>query len=861
MVYQRKNPEAHRAAVMTYQQNNPDVHRASVFRHERNNPRKRSERRLLPWKVKALSGMMYDLELAYETDKTVALGDMNHKCIHCLAYKWKEEAPGMCCAGGKVQLPTFKPLPEPLHSLIMGLHPEQVHFMDGIRKYNSCFQMMSFGAKKIMEDDFMPTFKVQGQVYHLVGSLLPLPQQEPQFLQIYFIGEDEREANLRCSNFSGVKPNLVKQLQAMLHEKKSYIRDLKTTLQKVPEDCEKFEVVIQADRKPATAHTGRYNAQTTSEVALVIVGQQFDKRDIVLQNHDNKLHRISELHRSYDALQYPLLFCYGEDGYFIDIPQYDPKTKTSLQKTISALNFYSYRIMVREEDENRLLYYRTLFSQYLVDMYAKIETERLNYIRYNQAYLRADSYVHLKDAIGRQDTDITQLGNRVVLPSSFTGSPRYMHERTQDAMTYVRHYGRPDLFITFTCNPQWKDIADALLPGQKPHDRHDIIARVFHLKVKAIMSLLTKGNLFGKVCCFMYSVEWQKRGLPHIHILLWLEQRISAVNIDNVICAEIPDPQKDPILYKIIKTNMIHGPCGNLRKSPCMKGGCCSKKYPRILLKETQTGDDGYPKYRRRGPADGGFTVEIHGVTLDNRWVVPYNPVLSRTFAAHINIEYCNSVKSIKYICKYVNKGSDQASFGLENDNDEVKLYESGRYISSSEAVWRILAFPIHERFPAVFNLAVHLENDQRLYFNPNDFNNVTEKVNNPQKTTLLAFFDLCKTDNFAKTLLYVELPSYYVWKSTKFERRKRGNNVDGWPGVKKDQALGRVYTVHPNNAECYYLRLLLHQVRGPTSFSDLKTIDGVVYPTYQSSCKSLGLLEDDKQWNATMEEITIAAQ
>ncbi|XP_063903766.1 uncharacterized protein LOC135123203 [Zophobas morio] len=356
----------------------------------------------------------------------------------------------------------------------------------------------------------------------------------------------------------------------------------------------------------------------------------------------------------------------------------------------------------------------------------------------------------------------------------------------------------------------------------------------------------------------MYSVEWQKRGLPHIHILLWLEQRISAVNIDNVICAEIPDPQKDPILYKIIKTNMIHGPCGNLRKFPCMKGGCCSKKYPRILLKETQTGDDGYPKYRRRGPADGGFTVEIHGVTLDNRWVVLYNPVLSRTFAAHINIEYCNSVKSIKYICKYVNKGSDQASFGLENDNDEVKLYESGRYISSSEAVWRILAFPIHERFPAVFHLAVHLENGQRVYFNPNDFNNVTEKVNNPQKTTLLAFFDLCKTDNFAKTLLYVEVPSYYVWKSTKFERRKRGNNVDSWPGVKKDQALGRVYTVHPNNAECYYFPLLLHQVRGPTSFSDLKTIDGVVYPTYQSSCKSLGLLEDDKQWNATMEEAAL---
>lgn len=58
-----------------------------------------------------------------------------------------------------------------------------------------------------------------------------------------------------------------------------------------------------------------------------------------------------------------------------------------------------------------------------------------------------------------------------------------MHERTQDAMTYVRQYGRPDLFITFTCNPKWKDIKDVLYPGQMSHDRHDIVARVFHIKI------------------------------------------------------------------------------------------------------------------------------------------------------------------------------------------------------------------------------------------------------------------------------------------------------------------------------------------------------------------------------------------
>lgn len=92
--------------------------------------------------------------------------------------------------------------------------------------------------------------------------------------------------------------------------------------------------------------------------------------------------------------------------------------------------------------------------------------------------------------------------------------------------------------------------------------------------------------------------------------------------------------------------------------------------------------------------------------------MVPYNPVLLRTCNAHVNVEYCHSVKSIEYVCKYVNKGSDQTTFTLENGNDgkdEVTTYASGRYISSAEVVWRILEFPIHERFPPVVHLAVEL--------------------------------------------------------------------------------------------------------------------------------------------------------
>lgn len=176
----------------------------------------------------------------------------------------------------------------------------------------------------------------------------------------------------------------------------------------------------------------------------------------------------------------------------------------------------------------------------------------------------------------------------------------------------------------------------------------------------------------------MFTVEWQKRGLPHVHILLWLHVRIMPANIDSVISAEIPDPELDPLLYDIVESTMILSPCGHLnRNSPCMLNGSCSKKYPRPFSKDTHTADDGYPQYRRRAPSDGGVSLEINRVKIDNQWVVPYNPVLSHIFMDHIKVELCNFVKSIKYICKYVNKGSDQAAFCLENEQDEISKYEA----------------------------------------------------------------------------------------------------------------------------------------------------------------------------------------
>lgn len=165
--------------------------------------------------------------------------------------------------------------------------------------------------------------------------------------------------------------------------------------------------------------------------------------------------------------------------------------------------------MILENEDNHILKCRQLVHQYIVDMYAKIEKERLLFIRLNQTRLCSEKYVHLRDSVAN-DGNTTNIGRLTILPSSFKDSPRHMHVYTQDAVAYVRHYGRPDLFITFTCNPSWDDI-QVLLPGQSPVDTHDITARVFRQKLKSLMDFMVKLEMFGSVRWWMYSVEWQKK--------------------------------------------------------------------------------------------------------------------------------------------------------------------------------------------------------------------------------------------------------------------------------------------------------------------------------------------------------------
>ncbi|CAN1769840.1 hypothetical protein LINPERHAP1_LOCUS11421 [Linum perenne] len=431
------------------------------------------------------------------------------------------------------------------------------------------------------------------------------------------------------------------------------------------------------------------------------------------------MERVSFSHPSLMALQYPILFPHGEDGWHSSIMLSD--TQDPL-KCVSQCDFYAYRIQTRLRESTNLLISGKLFQQYVVNAYAMVEAERLDWIKNNQKKLR----MHYFNG---------QIGQRVILASSHTGSPRYKYENFQDAMAICRTLGYPDLFITFTY-------------------RADIMARVFKIKLTQLISEIKTKEIFGKP-----------------------------------VASEIPDVIADPQCYDVVSRLMLHGPCGHLfPNSPCMVTEKCTKHYPKKFNPETTIDEDGFPRYRRR---ENGRTIEKSGVHLDNRYVVPYNRYLLLRFDAHINVEICNKSRAIKYLFKYINKPPDRnSSIG--------DLLESELALTSMFLGW----------------------------MNKN------------------------RNCSHARQYTYVEFPQHYTWVVK--------DKV--WREQKKQAAIGRLYYCHHSSGERFYLRMLLHTVRGCTSFEDIKTVHGVQYDTFKETCSAYGFLVDDGEWNHCLQEVSLTA-
>ncbi|KAL6603039.1 hypothetical protein ACP70R_043400 [Stipagrostis hirtigluma subsp. patula] len=781
-------------------------------------------------------------------------------CRHCNAKRFQYEKPTFCCMSGKVKI-VNPSIPDELRQLYTSQDPEAKYFQDNIRYFNSHFSFTSLGV--ILDQRYsnnrsgVYTFRAQGQIYHRLDQLVP-DEDGPKHLQLYFYDTDA-DLQQRFRHSPNLDKGLIRKLVNILSSN-PYAQIFRSlgSISNLDEYRIELNTDIGLDQRV-------YNAPTASQVAAIWVEgndpQSHFERSIMVYGKSGQRQYIKAYHGCYDPLSYPLFFPNGEIGWNLNIPKENPHPRRNINDqshildeegmenssnaSVTPREYYCFKLQIRPEEFNVLLFGKRLTQQYIVDMYIKIESIRLAFLLQpsTQVLIRADLYQGLVDSIIAGETRASMIGKRIVLPPSFIGGPRDMRRRYLDAMALVQRFGKPDLFLTMTCNPHWEEITRELAPGQSPQDRPDLIARVFKAKLEDLKDLLFKQNFFGEVAAHVHVIEFQKRGLPHAHFLIILKPSykiMSPDQYDRIISAEIPDKDKYPMLHSLVAKHMMHGPCGSFNKNnPCMVDGSCRYHYPRQFSETTLQGEDSYPIYRRRNDRR---QVRIRGELLDNKWVVPYNPYLLMRYNCHINLEVCSSIKAVKYLFKYIYKGHDRASFVLESTREdevinEIQDYRDARFISPPEAMWRIYGFSLSEMSPPVLQQQVHLPNMHVVHYK--EFENIKHVIRRESstKTMLTEYFRMNSIDSYARNFLYKEFPEFFRWDSSRKIWCRRRN---------RRKQIGRLVAAHPAEGERYYLRILLNHVRGATSFEHLRTVNGVVYSTFREATEKRGLIEAD---------------
>ncbi|XP_017217100.2 uncharacterized protein LOC108194658 [Daucus carota subsp. sativus] len=803
-----------------------------------------------------------------------SLGAPTVRCQKCQAVMWKEERSNkdnihgipkfsLCCGDGKIKLPPAPRTPSYLWQLYNDPKKGPM-FQQCSRVYNSMFAFTSTGGyvdNSINNGGSPYIYRLNGQNHHLFGSLVPNDGQPPKFCQLYMYDTVNEVSNrlrwVDVGESNKISEEIVAGLVSMLDETNCLVREFRTARERYDDS----EIVdMHMFLKLCRSASGRENNMGPSnEVAGIMVGNEEDteeNRDFVVDSKFGGLQRITNINPKLMALQYTILFPAGEDGYHTEL--YYEKTPGSKSQTwtkLTLMDYYRYRLQIRLNEGMTPRLGGRLFQQYVVDSFSIIEQARLWWFKTHQTTLGNELYSHICDSIRAGDTDASSIGKSFILPAGYVGSKRYMQQNFQDALATCRHIGHPDIFLTMTTNPMWPKILEMMkiIPFGTPVDNPDIIARVFKLKLSQLLDDIRKNKFFGECV----AVEFQKRGLPHVHMLIWLDADSKLKlksNVDKFVSAEIPDPKTDLDGYEAVKEFMMHGPCGReFPKSPCMKNFKCSRHFPKKYCPKTNFDDSGFPIYQRRNT---GITVDVRKATLDNQWVVPYNRDLLVKYQCHINIEICCHARSVKYLFKYCLKGSDNATVQISGRKkkiasfdpevvDEIQSYFDGRYICGSEASFRTFGFDIHHRSISVVRLSFHLPGEKNCVFKPSDSLKKVAGREKNRHSQLEAFFFLNSTDCTANQYTYDQIPMHYVWNVSDH----------AWTVRKKGYQIGRLtYTPH-SACEVWYLRLLLSRVKGPKSFKCLRIVNGVVYPTFQEACRELGYLNDDDEWHELLKE------
>ncbi|EJD34519.1 helicase [Auricularia subglabra TFB-10046 SS5] len=550
-------------------------------------------------------------------------------------------------------------------------------------------------------------------------------------------------------------------------------------------------------------------------------------------------------------LVYPLFFPHGTLGWGRPSAQLARGAGANDDDAITSQLWHCRARLLREE---RFAIFGRLTNEYLVDMFTRNIESRLAYIRAGQLAAR-------REDAALMGVDIQSEAENVFLPASFLGSNAWCSQQIADALTIAANCGVPTFFITMTCNPDWPEIREKLRPGQTWADVPIVVVRVFKQKLAVLLrTLKTMFPNAGKV--------FQKRGLPHCHILIKFEKDcLAAADIDRIVSAEMPsNPTDAALVHRFMRHNhpdetVLPEYCRprahRFAHAEVLPENQCCFGYPKPVQEITSFAFDGRPHYRRRNTSDS--------------MIVPHCLPLLRALECHINFEVANSSHIFQYLFKYIRKGVDKAHVRLRPDGtevvDEIDSYWRARYLSAGEAAWRIMGYHVSSKYPGVTGLPVHLATSrkhrqyQRVRSSASNFSLLDRYFHRPDGTF----------QSGSDTVAFAELT--YAEFYTKFRHIAWDRRLIGTPGVYEESGVSdadltrlvlqrtdshrhfvRISSVKPSQGELFYFRAILLN-RPASSFLDARTFGSVVYPMYQEAAQAMGLFADRNEAQFALHE------
>ncbi|XP_031639257.1 putative uncharacterized protein DDB_G0286901, partial [Contarinia nasturtii] len=336
--------------------------------------------------------------------------------------------------------------------------------------------------------------------------------QRPIYAQLYFFDTDTANySRMNNQNNERCLRSVMNKISEELDRVNPYVGSFRKMHEQIVQFPRKeLSIVMKADRD---LDLRRFNEPISTDVAVIFTSTDgeppYERNMIAFHKVTNEVRKISILEPSLDPLAYPLLFPNGDKGWQNNIKHSDPNNRQNnnpnrrpnnrrpnnrrpnnrrrnnrrgnnrrpnnnpnrtgnnnnatinFRDKVTMSQYASYRLAIRN-NFSLLHHSQKLFLQWIVDMYVRIESSRLHYLRQNQSTLRAEVYSNMVDHIHGNPQNVTTIGRSIILPSSFIGSPRNMYQNYLDAMVIVQTYGKPSTFITMTCNPNWSEIKDYL---------------------------------------------------------------------------------------------------------------------------------------------------------------------------------------------------------------------------------------------------------------------------------------------------------------------------------------------------------------------------------------------------------------